>query len=114
MKESTVKVMTTMLLPLIVSAAFVTAAQANYFHNPYTNINYSVGSAPNPKPADVRDNRLPQVSDKSTWSSMKEAQDIQKYILNYRQTSANEMQDIQNYILNYKETQSVASASPSR
>ena len=50
------------LLPLVVSVVFVGAAQANYFHNPRLNINYSLGSAGNPKPIDVRENRQPQIS----------------------------------------------------
>src|SRR5882724_937712 len=56
--ESTMK--TRMILPLLlISAAFVTPATANWFHNPYENINRNVGSAPNPTPEDLRQMRLP-------------------------------------------------------
>jgi hypothetical protein len=39
---------------IIFSAIFSTTAFANYFHNPATNTNLNVGSAPNPTPADLR------------------------------------------------------------
>jgi len=46
---------TRMMLPLLlVSAAFITPASANWFHNPYQNINRFIGSAPNPTPEDIR------------------------------------------------------------
>ena len=51
-----------MLSLLLVSAAFVMPASANWFHNPYENINRNVGSAPNPTPADLREDRLPIVT----------------------------------------------------
>ena len=51
----------TILALLLVSGAFVTPAQANFFHNPYTGINLNIGSAPNPTPQDVREDRLPAV-----------------------------------------------------
>lgn len=47
---------------IIASGALASPATANYFHNPYTGINLNVGSAPNPTPADVRENRLPVVT----------------------------------------------------
>src|SRR3977135_3937507 len=48
-----------MLSLLFASAAFVMPASANWFHNPYEGINRNVGSAPNPTPADIREDRLP-------------------------------------------------------
>ena len=51
-----------MLSLLFASAAFITPASANWFHNPYENINRNVGSAPNPTPADLREERLPIVT----------------------------------------------------
>jgi len=48
---------------LLLSAAFVTPAYANYFSNPQTGITLNIGSAANPTPADIRDNRLPMVAD---------------------------------------------------
>jgi hypothetical protein len=65
MMERTVNFKTTMLLPLALSVAFTTAAEANYFYNPRANISYSVGSAPSPRPVDIRVNRQPQVSEMS-------------------------------------------------
>jgi len=51
---------TSLVLPvLLIAAAFVTPASANWFHNPYQGVNRNIGSAPNPTPADVRENRLP-------------------------------------------------------
>jgi hypothetical protein len=51
-----------MMLPLLlVSTVFVAPASANWFHNPYENINRNVGSAPNPTPQDLREMRLPIV-----------------------------------------------------
>ena len=46
---------------LLLAAAFVTPSSANWFHNPYQNIYRNIGSAPNPTPADVRENRVPIV-----------------------------------------------------
>jgi hypothetical protein len=51
-----------MLSLLFASAAFVMPASANWFHNPYTGVNLNVGSAPNPTPADIREDRLPIVT----------------------------------------------------
>ena len=51
-----------MLSLLLVSAAFIMPASANWFHNPYEGINRNVGSAPNPTPADIREDRLPIVT----------------------------------------------------
>ena len=39
---------------LLISAAFITPADASWFHNPYQNINRNIGSAPNPTPEDLR------------------------------------------------------------
>ena len=53
----------TILSLLLLSAAFaVTPASANYFSNPAIGMNLNVGSAPNPTPADLRENRLPIVT----------------------------------------------------
>ena len=52
----------TALALLLVSAAAATPAYANFFHNPFTGINLNIGSAPNPTPADVREDRLPIVT----------------------------------------------------
>jgi hypothetical protein len=51
-----------MLSVLLLSTACASPAFANYFSNRYLNINLNIGSAPNPTPRDVRENRLPQVS----------------------------------------------------
>jgi hypothetical protein len=51
---------------LLVTAAFVSPASANWFHNPYQNINRNIGSAPNPTPADLREMRLPVVTQAET------------------------------------------------
>ena len=59
------KFKTMMLLPLVLAAAFTTAAEANYFANPRLNVYSNVGSAPSPRPVDVRENREPQVSENS-------------------------------------------------
>lgn len=54
---------TNMMLPLLlVAASFVTPASANYFSNPYTGITLNIGSAPNPTPQDIRESRLPAVT----------------------------------------------------
>jgi outer membrane protein OmpA-like peptidoglycan-associated protein len=44
------------ILPLLLlsAAAFATPAAANYFSNPAAGMNLNVGSAPNPKPMEVR------------------------------------------------------------
>jgi hypothetical protein len=39
---------------LLIFAALSQPALANYFHNPRTNTNLNIGSAPNPTPADLR------------------------------------------------------------
>ena len=54
---------TNMMLPLLlVAASFVTPASANYFSNPYTGVTLNIGSAPNPTPRDIRESRLPAVT----------------------------------------------------
>jgi hypothetical protein len=101
-KERTVIFKTSMLLPLAICAAWTTAADANYFHNPRLNINYSIGSARNPTPQEVRANSMPQVSET---------------IIPASRLASNDVQAIQNYILSYGEPSgqnSVASAFPSR
>lgn len=55
--------MKTKLILLLITAAFTTPASANWFHNPYENINRNVGSAPNPTPEDIRAMRLPIVTE---------------------------------------------------
>ena len=47
---------------LLASGAVATPAHANFFHNPFTGINLNIGSAPNPTPADIREDRLPVVT----------------------------------------------------
>ena len=47
---------------LFLSAACATPTLANYFHNPSTNLNWNIGSAPSPTPRDIRENRQPRVS----------------------------------------------------
>jgi hypothetical protein len=44
---------------LLLSAVFVTPAYANFFSNPALGISMNVGSAPNPTPNDIRENREP-------------------------------------------------------
>jgi hypothetical protein len=44
---------------LLFSGAIATPSFANYFHNPYLNVNRNIGSAPSPTPQDIRENRLP-------------------------------------------------------
>jgi outer membrane protein OmpA-like peptidoglycan-associated protein len=39
---------------LLISTAYATPAFANYFSNPQLGMNLNIGSAPNPKPADLR------------------------------------------------------------
>ena len=46
---------------LFLSAACGTPSFANYFHNPSTNLNFNIGSAPSPTPRDIRESRQPQV-----------------------------------------------------
>lgn len=46
---------------LLAAAMFVSPASANWFSNPTQNVNRYVGSAPNPKPQDIRENRQPVV-----------------------------------------------------
>jgi len=59
--ESTMK--TKMMFPLLlVAAGFITPASANYFSNPYTGVTLNIGSAPNPTPQDIRESRLPAVT----------------------------------------------------
>ena len=59
-------VLKTTILPLaLLSAALVTPVYANWFSDPALNIARNVGSAPNPAPQDLREDRLalyPQLS----------------------------------------------------
>jgi hypothetical protein len=55
------KVLLPALLIAVATATAVTPASANWFNNPYLGISRNVGSAPNPTPDDVRQNRLPIV-----------------------------------------------------
>jgi hypothetical protein len=50
------------LSALLLSAAFATPTLANYFHNPSTNLNWNIGSAPSPTPRDISENRQPRVT----------------------------------------------------
>ena len=50
-----------LLSVLLLSAAFVSPASANWFSNIYWNIQQNIGSAPNPTPNDVRENKLPML-----------------------------------------------------
>ena len=47
---------------LLLSAAFVTPAYANYFANPTLGVSMNLGSAPNPTPDDIRENREPMLA----------------------------------------------------
>jgi hypothetical protein len=47
---------------LLVSAAFVSPASANYFANPALNMKFNVGSAPTPTTWDIRHNYTPQMT----------------------------------------------------
>ena len=46
--------MKTMAPLILFSAICVAPASANFFHNPVTGVSLNVGSAPNPKPEDLR------------------------------------------------------------
>jgi len=48
-----------LLTALLLTSAAVSPAAANWFHNPYVNINLNIGSAPNPTPDEVLGDRLP-------------------------------------------------------
>jgi hypothetical protein len=48
-----------MLPLLLLSAAVITPASANWFSNPFFGINRNIGSAPSPTPEQVRQERLP-------------------------------------------------------
>ena len=47
---------------LLVSAAFVSPASANYFANPALNMKFNIGSAPPPTSSDIRRNYMPQMT----------------------------------------------------
>jgi hypothetical protein len=44
---------------LLLAPALITPASANWFSNPYVNINLNLGSAPNPTPDDILTERIP-------------------------------------------------------
>ena len=44
---------------LLLAPALITPASANWFSNPYVNIDLNLGSAPNPTPSDVLSERIP-------------------------------------------------------
>jgi hypothetical protein len=93
-----------MLIPaLLLSAAFVTPAAANYFHNPFENIYRNVGSAPNPTPQDVRENRLPIVTRNETNETRFPIMEAIRSIFSGRSAQAQS-----------GSTQNVPTASPSR
>lgn len=48
-----------LLAALLPISAAVSSASANWFNNPYVNINLNIGSAPNPTPDEVLGDRLP-------------------------------------------------------
>ena len=50
---------------LFILAASATPSLANYFHNPLTGLSRNIGSAPNPKPRDIRENNMPQLFHKA-------------------------------------------------
>src|SRR4051812_31991412 len=56
------KMKTRLVLPvLLFSLPFVSPASANWFSNPDWNINLHVGSAPSPRPDDIRAGRQPML-----------------------------------------------------
>ena len=50
-----------LLSALLLSAAFVSPASANWFSNTVWNIQLNIGSAANPTPSDVRENKVPML-----------------------------------------------------
>ena len=50
-----------LLSVLLLSAAFVSPASANWFSNVYWNIQLNIGSAANPTPSDIRENKRPML-----------------------------------------------------
>jgi len=50
-----------LLSALLVSAAFVSPASANWFSNTVWNLTLNIGSAANPTPNDVRENKTPML-----------------------------------------------------
>ena len=59
---------TKFVLPLLLISAtsFIVPAQANWFHNARIGINRNIGSAPNPTPADIREDVMPVVTEDAT------------------------------------------------
>ena len=66
------------LSALLLSAVFATPTFANYFHNPYTNLNWNIGSAPSPTPRDIRENRQPRVTEAAPSNNELVANDATK------------------------------------
>jgi hypothetical protein len=58
------RVLVSALLLSAATVAAVTPASANWFHNKYLGISRNVGSAPNPTPDDVRQMRLPIITER--------------------------------------------------
>ena len=57
---------------LLMSAAAASPADANWFHNPQTNLNRNVGTAPSPTPQDLR--AIPGESDYPLESQLRNEQ----------------------------------------
>jgi len=68
----------TMTSLLFLSAVAATPALANYFHNPRLNMMFNVGSAPSPTPQDIREHRMPQLTDTNPSHSDDVAADTTK------------------------------------
>lgn len=47
------------VVALLLATAAASTASANWFSNPFVNINLNLGSAPNPTPSDILADRLP-------------------------------------------------------
>ena len=50
-----------LLSALLLSAAFVSPASANWFSNTVWNLTLNIGSAANPTPSDIRENKVPML-----------------------------------------------------
>lgn len=68
----------TTLSVLLLLALCTTPTLANYFHNPSTNLNWNIGSAPSPTPRDVRENRQPLVTQAAPSDNAFVAEDTTK------------------------------------
>lgn len=66
-----------LILPaLLASVAMIPAAHANWFHNAKIGINRNIGSAPNPTPEDLREDRMPIVTENPDGATV--ATDVQQ------------------------------------